>query len=235
MKLKRISIILLLGLLSLSSCNNQSKEVQIKSELEIVSYCLGINVGVSIKDRLDEIDVNAFAKALDDVFNNRELLYSNTEAIDIAEEFLNKVTEIRIERENKIAEKNKEEGEKFLERNAKKPGVVTLESGLQYLVIKEGDGPRPKLTDKITAHYHGTLIDNTVFNSSVEKGEPLSIGVNQLITGWTEAVQLMRVGAKWKLFIPADLAYGSRRRSEIIGPNSVLIFEMELLSIDKNE
>ncbi|QHT66124.1 FKBP-type peptidyl-prolyl cis-trans isomerase [Rhodocytophaga rosea] len=124
------------------------------------------------------------------------------------------------------------EGEDFLKENSKEEGVVTLPSGLQYIVLKEGFGPKPTLTENVTVHYHGTLIDGTVFDSSVEKGEPLTFTVNQVVKGWQEALQLMPMGAKWKIFIPSQLGYGARARGDKIKPNSVLIFEMELLSIN---
>lgn len=126
----------------------------------------------------------------------------------------------------------KKEGQEFLKNNAAKEGVITLPSGLQYSILKEGYGPKPTLTENVTAHYHGTLIDGTVFDSSVERGEPLTFDVNQVVKGWQEALQLMPMGAKWKIFVPAELAYGTRGAGAKIKPNSVLIFEIELLSIN---
>jgi FKBP-type peptidyl-prolyl cis-trans isomerase FklB len=128
--------------------------------------------------------------------------------------------------------KNKMEGELFLKNNAEKEGVITLESGLQYEVLKKGDGAIPKATDKVKVHYHGTLINGDVFDSSVQRGEPTSFPVTGVIKGWVEALQLMPVGSKWKLFIPSDLAYGERGAGQKIGPGTVLIFEVELLGIE---
>jgi FKBP-type peptidyl-prolyl cis-trans isomerase FklB len=127
---------------------------------------------------------------------------------------------------------NLKAGEEFLEANKKKPGVVALPSGLQYEILVEGNGPKPKETDSVNCHYHGTLIDGTVFDSSVQRGRPISFGLNMVIKGWTEGVQLMSVGSKWRFFIPSHLAYGERQVSREIGPNSTLIFEVELLGID---
>lgn len=133
---------------------------------------------------------------------------------------------------NDSYEAYKKEGEEFLQKNATKEGVKTLPSGLQYIVLKEGYGPTPALTENVTAHYHGTLMDGTVFDSSVERGEPLTFDVNQVVKGWQEALQLMPIGAKWKLFVPSELGYGTRGRGSKIKPNTVLIFEIELLSIN---
>jgi FKBP-type peptidyl-prolyl cis-trans isomerase FklB len=131
-----------------------------------------------------------------------------------------------------VNEAHKNVNEQFLKENANKEGVKTLPSGLQYIVLKEGYGPSPELTESVTVHYHGTLIDGTVFDSSIDKGKPLTFDVNQVIVGWQEALQLMPQGAKWRVFIPAHLGYGKRGRGSKIKPHSVLIFEMELLSIN---
>ena len=125
-------------------------------------------------------------------------------------------------------------GKKFLEENSKKPGVITLPSGLQYTVIKEGTGPKPGLEDKVTTHYHGTLVNGKVFDSSVDRGQPVSFAVNGVIPGWTEALQLMPEGSKWKLFIPSNLAYGERGAGGDIGPNETLIFKIHLISVKKS-
>jgi len=127
---------------------------------------------------------------------------------------------------------NLKAGEDFLEANKQRPGVVALPSGLQYEVLVEGSGPKPTETDSVNCHYHGTLIDGTVFDSSVQRGRPISFGLNMVIKGWAEGVQLMPVGSKWRFFIPSHLAYGERQLSKEIGPNSTLIFEVELLGID---
>jgi FKBP-type peptidyl-prolyl cis-trans isomerase FklB len=131
-----------------------------------------------------------------------------------------------------LSKKNLEEGMAFLEANKANDGVVSLPSGLQYQVLKAADGPKPGPTDKVTCHYHGTLINGTVFDSSVQRGQPASFPLNMVIKGWTEALQLMSVGSKWRLFLPADLAYGDRHVSAEIGPNSTLIFDVELLGIN---
>jgi FKBP-type peptidyl-prolyl cis-trans isomerase FklB len=133
---------------------------------------------------------------------------------------------------DKIA-KNREAGLKFLAENKTKPGVVTLPDGLQYLVLKEGTGPKPTINDKVKTHYHGTLIDGTVFDSSVDRGQPISFPVGGVIKGWTEALQLMPVGSKWRLFIPSELAYGDRGAGPKIGPGAALVFEVELLAIEQ--
>ncbi|QES88186.1 FKBP-type peptidyl-prolyl cis-trans isomerase [Rhizosphaericola mali] len=129
------------------------------------------------------------------------------------------------------AEQNEAAGKKFLAENATKEGVVSLPSGLQYLILEEGNGPKPGPTDAVTCHYHGTLIDGTVFDSSVKRGQPATFPLNRVISGWTEALQLMPTGSKWRLFLPHDLAYGNQQVSAQIGPNSTLIFDVELISI----
>jgi FKBP-type peptidyl-prolyl cis-trans isomerase FklB len=128
---------------------------------------------------------------------------------------------------------NKKAGEVFLAANKTKPGVISTPSGLQYIVLKEGSGPKPGLTDKVKCHYHGTLIDGRVFDSSVDRGQPIELSVNGVIAGWTEALQLMSVGSKWKLFIPSNLAYGDQQAGALIAPGSTLIFDIELLDIIK--
>ena len=132
-----------------------------------------------------------------------------------------------------MAEANKQEGEAFLAQNKNREGVTTLPSGLQYMVLQEGNGASPGPTDKVTTHYHGTLIDGTVFDSSYERGQPATFPVNGVISGWTEALQRMQEGAKWRLFLPANLAYGAQGAGEDIGPNATLIFDVELISVNK--
>ena len=192
-----------------------------------VSYSLGISIGKNLKAQgLDSLNVDLLGKAFSDVFKNQTLLISPEKADQVLSEYFGNLQKTKLE-------KNIKEGQKFLEENKKKPGVVTLPSGLQYIVIKDGIGEIPKESDKVTTHYHGTLLDGTVFDSSVDKGQPASFPVNGVIKGWVEALQLMKVGSKWKLFVPSDLAYGERGAGAAIGPNSTLIFDVELISIDK--
>lgn len=198
----------------------------IKTDLDKASYSLGMNIGTSLKgEGVSEINVEMFAKGLTDMMNGNSLELSVQEAYESIQQFLAMANA-------KKFEKNITEGKKFLEENAKRPGVVTLPSGLQYEILKEGNGPKPKATDTVTTHYHGTLIDGTVFDSSVVRNEPASFPVNGVIQGWVEALQLMPVGSKWKLFIPSDLAYGANPHpGGPIEPHMALIFEVELLAI----
>ena len=174
---------------------------------------------------LKNIDVDSFVKAFNDVMNNNALSIEPQEANQILQDYFSKQQE-------EMLNKNIEEGKTFLAENSKKEGVTTLPSGLQYEVITEGSGDKPKATDSVKCHYHGTLLDGTVFDSSVQRGQPAVFGVNQVIKGWVEALQLMSVGSKWKLFIPSNLAYGEQGAGSSIEPNSTLIFEVELLGIE---
>ncbi len=208
--------IFILGFVSLNAQN-------INTEMEKVSYSLGVNIASSLKQQGWELDAKSLSDAFVDVFNGNKLLIDEKEASSILQNYQQKIA-------NKTLEKNSTLGKEFLEKNAKKDGVITTSSGLQYKVLKEGDGESPKETDKVEVHYHGTLIDGTVFDSSVDRGESITFPVNGVIPGWVEALQLMKTGAKYKLFIPSELAYGNRGQGKI-GPNSTLIFEVELISI----
>lgn len=230
MKRNQTIILTLVAVFSLSACMGQKKGKQgkenLETELDSVSYGIGISIAKNLqKDGLDNVDVELLSKGLNDVFQENELKVSHEEAMAVIQAYVGKA------QEQKMAAA-KEEGAKFLEENAKNEGVIVLPSGLQYMVLEEGDGPKPTPEDKVTTHYHGTLLDGTVFDSSVERGEPVSFAVNGVIPGWTEALQLMSVGSKWKLFIPSDLAYGDRGAGGQIGPNETLIFEVELISIE---
>jgi FKBP-type peptidyl-prolyl cis-trans isomerase FklB len=199
-----------------------------KNEKDSISYGLGVSIGNNFKtSNLDSIDVDLLAKGMRDVFAGKPAI--TQEEADKA------INAFMMKREKVKGEENIAKGNAFLEQNKKKPGVITTPSGLQYSVIKEGTGAKPTLNDKITAHYHGTLIDGTVFDSSVDRGQPASFPVSGVIPGWTEALQMMSVGSKWKLVIPSNLAYGERGAGGKIAPNSVLVFEVELLSIDQEE
>ena len=190
------------------------------------SYAIGLGIGQNLLSMgAKGIAVDDFAQAIKDVLEGNQTAISHTEARDIVNKYF-------AEREEKMNAANIEAGKKFLEENKKREGVVTLPSGLQYEVITEGNvGRYAKATDQVQCHYEGTLIDGTLFDSSIKRGQPATFGVNQVIPGWVEALQLMPEGAKWKLYIPSDLAYGAQGAGEMIPPHSTLVFEVELQKI----
>jgi FKBP-type peptidyl-prolyl cis-trans isomerase FklB len=208
-----------------------AENIQLKSEKDKTSYTLGINIGNNIKQLPLEIDMDIFYRGFKDAVSKNKPLLSEEEMHTVMTAFQKEITAKQTELMKSQGEKNKKEGEAFLVENKKKEGVKTLASGLQYKVIKEGTGKSPKATDKVSTHYQGTLIDGTEFDSSYKRGEPATFPVNGVIPGWTEALQLMKVGSKWQLFVPSKLAYGERGAGPKIGPNAVLIFTVELLSI----
>ncbi len=200
-------------------------EKKLTGELDRFSYSLGMSIaGNLIQSGVKTVNPEIFLEAFKDVFEGEMPKILPEEANKILEEYIGKAN----------AEKggdNQEVGLKFLAENAKKKEVTELPSGLQFQVLKEGEGEMPKATDKVRCHYHGTLIDGTVFDSSVERGQPADFPVNGVIQGWVEALQLMSTGSKWKLFIPSELAYGQQGAGGAIGPNTALIFDVELLEI----
>jgi FKBP-type peptidyl-prolyl cis-trans isomerase len=203
------------------------------SKKEKISYIIGTNMAKSLLQIKDEIEINALVKGLNDQFAGKPAAIPEKEATEIMREFSAKMTELQKEKKKEIGEKASKEGKKFLEENKKKKDVVTTKSGLQYTVVKKGDGKMPAATDKVKVHYRGTTLDGAEFDSSFQRGAPATFPVSGVIKGWTEALQLMKVGSKYKLFIPSDLAYGDRGAGPRIGPNQVLIFDVELISIEK--
>ncbi|MEO1409144.1 MAG: FKBP-type peptidyl-prolyl cis-trans isomerase [Bacteroidota bacterium] len=191
------------------------------------SYSLGIIIAQNLKQQGVDGDVVAadLADAVAAVLGGQPTKINPSEAQQVVQQELR--AQAAAKYESVVAE-----GQQFLAKNGQRPEVVTLPSGLQYEILKTGEGPRPQFKDKVTTHYHGTLIDGRVFDSSVERGTPTSFPVNGVIPGWTEALQLMPVGSKWKLFVPYNLAYGERSAGDLIGPFSTLVFEVELLSIN---
>ena len=189
------------------------------------SYAIGLGLGQKLLSMgAQGINVEDFAQAIADVLNRKETAISHNEAREIVNKYF-------MELEEKMNAENIEKGKAFLEENAKKEGIVTLPSGLQYEVITEGNGKKPSATDRVKCHYEGTLIDGTLFDSSVKRGQPAVFGVNQVIKGWVEALQLMSEGSKWRLFIPSELGYGAQQAGEMIPPHSTLIFEVELIEV----
>ncbi len=193
--------------------------------MEEISYALGMNIASNLKTSgVENINYEDFNEGLKAVFSGEDTKMTTQEANHLLQEFFTVL-------QNKQNGAKIEEGKAFLAENAQRETVTELESGLQYEILKEGNGPKPKATDQVKCHYHGTLIDGTVFDSSVERGEPAVFPVNGVIQGWVEALQMMPVGSKWKLFIPSELAYGERGAGQAIAPHSTLIFDVELLEI----
>ena len=189
------------------------------------SYAIGLGIGQNLLSMgAQGINVEDFAQAIADVLNRNETALSHNEAREIVNKYF-------AELEAKMNAENIEKGKAFLAENAKKEGIVTLPSGLQYEVITEGNGKKPSATDRVKCHYEGTLIDGTLFDSSIKRGQPAVFGVNQVIQGWVEALQLMTEGSKWRLFIPSELGYGAQQAGEMIPPHSTLIFEVELIEV----
>ena len=206
-------------------------EVNLEDKEHKLSYALGLNFSDQLKKQLGlTIDVDVFVQGFKDGYTGESPLLSPDEAQKILIEMQEEQRAQQQAEKNKMAEENKKAGEAFLAENMKKEGVVALDSGLQYKVIKAGDGPKPKKTDAVSCHYRGTLLDGTQFDSSYDRGQPAQFRVDQLIPGWTEALQLMPTGSKWELYIPSYLAYGARPAGQI-SPNSTLIFELELIEI----
>lgn len=199
----------------------------LKNKLDSVSYGIGVSIAENLKAQgLENINPSLMAKAVQDALKNQPLTMTK-EQCDMS--ISNYLQQLKADK----AAKNREAGLKFLAENKVKPGVLTLPDGLQYQILKEGNGPKPTAADKVKTHYHGTLIDGTVFDSSVDRGQPISFPVGGVIKGWTEALQLMPVGSKWRLFIPSELAYGDRGAGPKIGPGAALIFDVELLAIEQ--
>src|SRR5437870_1061363 len=209
------------------TASGENKPSQLKDLKDKVSYSIGLDLGFNFKKQNLELNPDALLAGVKDALGGKQPLLNENEVKET-------MTALTKEIENKqkaLAEQNVKDGEKFLAENKKKEGVKTTASGLQYKVIKEGTGPKPKLTDAVVANYRGTLINGTEFDSSYKRGQPATFPLTGVIKGWTEALQLMKVGSKYQLFIPANLAYGNRAMGADIGPNSTLIFEVELVGI----
>ncbi|GGJ95794.1 FKBP-type peptidyl-prolyl cis-trans isomerase [Parabacteroides faecis] len=195
--------------------------------MDKVSYALGLSIGNNFQNSgINDLQIEDFVKGLKDILGGQTPEISYDEAKQVINDYFMKLQKEKFEI-------NKKAGEEFLTINKGKAGVVTLPSGLQYQVLQKGEGPTPTASDNVKCHYHGTLINGTVFDSSVQRGEPAVFGVSQVIPGWVEALQLMPVGSKWRLFIPSNLAYGEHGAGEAIEPNSALVFDVELLDIVK--
>jgi len=202
-----------------------------KNDKERVSYSIGMRIAAGMKAQEVDLDIDFIAKAMKDIMADNKTLLTEEEAQQVFMAWQKQMIEEHQKKQMALAEKSQAEGAKFLEDNKNKEGVKTPPSGLQYKVLTPGEGTSPKADDTVTVHYKGTLINGEQFDSSYDRGEPATFAVNRVIKGWTEALQLMKVGDKWQIFIPSDLAYGPRGNGRNIPPNSVLVFDVELLGI----
>lgn len=215
------------------SCNKTgATKKPLKTELDSVSYAIGMDVARNVKTSFDDFDNELFIQGFTNFSDSTDILLEQADAQKVVQAYFQKKQQEKAAERQAAGQKNKEEGEAFLAENKAKDGVQTTESGLQYIVLKEGTGAQPTTASKVKVHYHGTLLDGTVFDSSVDRGEPAEFGVTQVIKGWTEGLQLMKEGAKYKFFVPQELAYGANPRpGGAIQPYATLIFDVELLEV----
>jgi FKBP-type peptidyl-prolyl cis-trans isomerase FklB len=223
--MKRFIVIASASLLALPLFG-QEKSPQLKDQNDKVSYSIGLQIGFNLKRQKVDVKPDILLAGMKDALADKPQLTP-----DQVKEVMAQFEKDMEQKQKELGEKNKAAGAKFLEDNKKKPGVKTTASGLEYKVEKEGTGPQPKATDMVTVNYRGTLIDGTEFDSSYKRGQPATFPVNGVIKGWSEALQLMKKGAKYQLFVPSNLAYGERAMGPEIGPNATLIFDVELLDV----
>jgi FKBP-type peptidyl-prolyl cis-trans isomerase FklB len=228
--MKSVGMVLLCIVIVMSQAMSQGKR-ELKTQKDSVSYAIGLDIGKRLKQQSVEIDAALVARGIKDADSDSTRLLSEVQAESVVNAFQQQMAAKLDSARKALGKKNKVDGVAFLTENKKKEGVIVLPDGLQYKVLKEGNGKKPKAEETVTVNYRGSLIDGTEFDSSIKRGEPSTFRVNGVIKGWTEALQLMPVGSKWQLFIPSELAYGERGAGEVIPPNSTLIFEVELLSI----
>ena len=239
---KKILAVILAGMAAMiiAGCNKPAEKktegkagkVELKNFSDRVSYMIGTDIGASLRENQAEVDPDLVSRGLADSFLERPLLMTADEIDKVKQEFTDKLQKDYQAKQAETAAKNLAEGEKYLAENAKKPGVVTTDSGLQYEVVTQGTGPKPGPDATVKVHYRGTLLDGTEFDSSYKRGEPVVLKLASLIPGWSEALQLMPVGSKYKLVLPSTLAYGDKEVGPDIGPNATLLFDIELLGIE---
>jgi FKBP-type peptidyl-prolyl cis-trans isomerase FklB len=228
-----LAVLLTLTLVSTACAQETASEsdTTLDSMTDKVSYSIGLNLGRSLSSQEVEVDMDVLARGIRDGMGDAEALMTDEEIQQTMTDFQQEMVAKQQAKREEMATQNKTEGESFLAENKAKDGVMTTDSGLQYMVMEEGDGPKPAPTDQVTVHYKGTLLDGTVFDSSYDRGQPATFPLNAVIPGWTEGVQLMSVGSKYKFWIPAELGYGPNGQGPVIGPNATLVFEVELLDI----
>jgi len=224
-------LVLLSLVIGCSESGTDMGDVDMSDENARRGYALGMDIGAYLSKMNADVDLAAFMLAIQDQLEGNEPLLEPSEAEAIRQQFMEQARQQQMQEMQNMAQENLEEGMSFLEENRQKPEVRTTESGLQYMVLEEGEGPKPDATDQVTVHYRGTLIDGTEFDSSYNRGEPVTFPLDGVIPGWTEGLQLMSVGSKYRFFIPPQLAYGERGAGPLIGPNATLVFDVELISI----
>lgn len=227
----KVLVTAVVGIALLAGQANAGEKTALKTEKDKISYSIGLNIGGNLKRDALDIDEDALIKGLKDAMTGSKPLMTEKEVQETMQAFQKTMMAKQAEKMKSAGDKNKKDGEAFLAENKKKEGVKTTASGLQYKVIKEGTGKKPTATDTVTVNYRGALIDGTEFDSSYKRNEPTTFPVNGVIPGWTEALQMMKTGSKYQLFIPSNLAYGDRGAGPQIGPNATLIFEVELISV----
>ena len=223
-----------IGCIGLMASFSTLAEAKLESQKDKASYTIGIQMGMQLSQQKDDISMEGVIQGFSDAFSGKKPQLSMEEMQQSLQAFQQEIQARQVARMKAISDKNTKEGADFLAKNKTKDGVKTLDSGLQYKILTPGKGDSPKASDTVVTHYRGQLIDGKVFDSSYKRGEPATFPVSGVIKGWTEALQKMKVGSKWQLFIPADLAYGDKGAGQMIGPNAVLIFEIELLEIKKS-
>lgn len=223
--------VVILGVVLLTAQASAGEKVVLKTQKDKVNYGIGVNIIGNIKQQGVEIDLDLMIQGMKDAYSGGKLLLTDEEIRIAIDQYQTAVRQKRSMMMAKAAEDNKKAGESFLAENRKKEGVVVLPSGLQYKILKAGDGKKPTDADNVECNYRGTLIDGTEFDSSFRTGQPATLKVAGVIPGWKEALKLMPVGSTWQLFVPSQLAYGTRGKGGLIGPNAALIFEVELLAI----
>lgn len=217
----------------LSACGTQERKTELKTQDEKISYALGLDIGGSLSELNTELDIVTLIQAIRDTLTGGDVLLTGKEIAEVMQEFSKQMATKQNQEAQAQQNENLTEGEMFMEENKNKEGVQTTASGLQYKVLTEGDGAKPSGADRVTVHYRGTLLDGTEFDSSYKRGQPATFALNGVIKGWTEGLQLMKMGSKYEFVIPPELAYGKRGTGGQIGPDATLIFEVELLDIAK--
>ncbi len=231
----KIVIYALFGLMLAAGTAAADQKTELTTESQKLSYALGLDLGAYFKNLGEDLDLSVIAQGLDASYNGKETLMTKEEAAKVQQEFAARQQEKQVQKVAEMTAANKAAAAKFLKENKDKDGVKTTVSGLQYKVIKKGTGKKPAATDTVKVHYKGKLLDGTEFDSSYKRNQPAEFRIDQVIPGWTEAMQLMNVGSVFELFIPPELAYGDRGAPPVIEPGSMLIFEVELLGVTPAE